>query len=151
MAFNILIAENVQIPVVMQPVSDLVCFDDVDLFARETTDLVQILIQDVYHWLIEDLGTNLDVPDRGIGIYGLLSGTVKDLKAIANKIDQQFGNLDARIDASQTTITQDSQGVYQIGIALQVDGQKLGLSFVYAPGRRLSLASWGFIKPGALL
>lgn len=123
-------------------VPDLVCVDDVDLFARETTSDLETLVQDVYHTLIELPGSNLDVPTRGIGITTLLSGTTANLTTIINKIDQQLPQ-DSRIDGCSTTITQDPNGTYRINIVLQVDGSVVGMQLDWAAAAGLVLASWG--------
>jgi hypothetical protein len=141
-SFNEL-AVHYEIPVVFGPVTDLVCLDDVDLFARETADPLQQLVQDVYHMLIEKPGTNLDLPTRGIDVYSALSGPVSALKILANRIDQQLP-LDPRVDTSSTTIVQDAYGTYELRIILQVDAGLLNLLFTYSPGEALFvLSTWG--------
>lgn len=139
------IAVRHEIPVVFGPVTDLVCLDDVDLFARETADPLQQLVQDVYHTLIEKPNTNLDVPNRGVDVLSSLSGTVSDLKILANRIDQQLP-LDPRIDTSSTIIVppQGTEEDYELRITLQVDGALLNLVFTYSPGEALFiLSTWG--------
>lgn len=130
-----------QQPVVLKPVTDLVCVDDVDLFARETASPLEALVQDVYHMLIELPGTNLDVPARGIGIYSLLSGSTANEKQMANVIDQQLP-LDTRIDACTTTITVDAEGVTQFLLKIQVDGSILTMPLSYSPDLGLVLGEW---------
>jgi hypothetical protein len=130
-------------PVVMGPVTDLVCVDDVDLFARETTSALQALVQDVYHMLIEAPGSNLDVPGRGIGIYNLLSAPSANQKQMANLIDQQLP-LDARIDACTTTIVSDAElGTIAFLLKVQVDGSVLTIPVTYSPDLGLVLGQWG--------
>jgi hypothetical protein len=123
-------------------VQELVCVDDVDQFGREVTSDLEALVQDVYHMMIEDPGSNLDLPDRGIGIYSLLSGTTSNMRTIVNRIDQQLP-LDDRIDASSTTVTQNPDGSYSINVQLDVDGTVVGIVFDYSAAQVLSLTSWG--------
>ena len=115
---------------------DLVCMDDLDPFAAETTSDLQNLQQDVYHILIEEPGSNPDDETRGVGIEGLLSGTSVDLLAAASSIDAQL-EKDDRIDSSSTTITDVTQGspqqgaTYQIVVTVTVSGTVVPLSFDY--------------------
>jgi len=121
---------------------EVVCFDDLDLFGRETRSDLEALVQDVYHMLIEELGSNLDVPDRGIGIYSLLSGSNIDVRAIAQRIDQQLPR-DPRIDASSTSVEVGADGGYTLRIQIQAAGSVVGLAFAFASAAGLSLISWG--------
>jgi hypothetical protein len=131
-----------RLPVVMQPVTDLVCVLDVDLFARETTDKLAILVQDVFHMLIEKPGSNLDVPDRGIDVYGYLSGPTADLKGLKGRIEHELPK-DPRIDAASATITQGADdGEYELQLQIQVDGSVLDLLLTYEPDLGLQVQKW---------
>ena len=48
--------------------ADLLCLDDLDLFATEIDDPIGELEQDLYHRLIELPGTNPDDVNRGLGL-----------------------------------------------------------------------------------
>lgn len=122
-------------------VPDVVCLLDLDPFARETTSDLQTLAQDVFHILLEPPGNNIDVPDRGIGIEQLLSGTLASLQQAANRIDHELPK-DDRIDACSTTITQDPDGTYQLHIEIQVDATVVGLDFSFAAASGLSMVGW---------
>jgi hypothetical protein len=112
---------------------DLICWDDVDAFGRETTSDLETLFQDFYHFLIEDPGTNIDDPRRGIGVGRMLSGPVSGLTTAKNKIDQLGPEVFAgRIDTCATTISgPDDQGVYTLAINVGVDGVVYGLQFAW--------------------
>ena len=106
---------------------DLDCFDDLNPFATELTDPVAILIQDVYHILIERPGSNIDDVDRGIGIDEMLSGVVDP--TLATRIDAQL-QKDDRIDVSQTTIEDLGGESYRVSLRIQYDEEALNLVFV---------------------
>jgi hypothetical protein len=81
---------------------DLVCLDDLDANASETTSDLQTLIQDVYHVLIEIYGSNIDDVDRGLNVEGMLSSDASDLPTLCLNAEQQLGQ-DARIAAVSVT------------------------------------------------
>ena len=110
--------------------TDLVCTDDVDPMATETTSDLQNLEQDVFHVLLEALGSNLDDLTRGVNVAAALSGPSQALDRLASRIDQQLGQ-DDRIDTSHSTVTQASDGSYRIEIEIAVAGTTLGLSFAF--------------------
>lgn len=111
---------------------DLVCVDDVDPFAAETTSDLQTLEQDVYHLLIQEPGSNLDALDLGIGIEGYLSSSQTDFLTIAATIDRELVK-DSRIDGSVTTITPPSPAAptWLVVISLTVSGTVIPLTFTY--------------------
>lgn len=116
---------------------DAQCFDDVDGFGNETASDLETLEQDIYHILIQAPGSNPDDTTLGIGVENYLSGTEGDLAAMPSLIDEQL-ERDSRIDASHTTLTQDSDGDYSINIEIVVDGETLGLSFGYSSANGLT-------------
>ena len=93
-------------------------------------------MQDVYHILIEEPGSNPDDETRGIGIDNLIGGTATNLIAAASTIDAQL-ETDDRIDSSSTTITLlnpntvQSGATYQIAVTIVVDGSVVPLNFSY--------------------
>lgn len=122
--------------------ADLVCELDADPFARETASDLENLMQDVLHVLIEDAGSNLDDPDRGIGIDALLSGSDVQLTFAAAQIDAQI-TKDSRIDSSSTTLSQPDGGFvlngekfpagsFLIEVMIGVNGAFLPLSFGFS-------------------
>lgn len=108
---------------------DLRWVADMDPFAAETESDLETLEQDVYHLLVQDLGSNLDAPDLGIGVDGYLSGTANALAVLPGVIDRQLAK-DDRIDASTTTITPATEDTNTlIEILLQVGGQVIPINF----------------------
>lgn len=122
-------------------VQEVVCLYDVDRFARECRSDLEALVQDVLHILLEEFGSNLDVPDRGIGIMSLLSGSVANLRAVSQRIDQQLPR-DSRIDTSSTDTTQDPDGTYRIRIQIGVKGAVIGLALATTAAHALELINW---------
>lgn len=110
-------------------VPDLVCADDLDLFGAETTSELENLIQDVQHVLLETLGSNLDDPDRGVGIFAYLSASTDKFAGLPGIIETQL-LTDDRITQCVCTITQDgSTDTYNIVVQIAVDGNQINLSF----------------------
>jgi len=109
---------------------DLLCSPDVDPLGQETTSDLQNLIQDVFHVLQEALGSNLDDPNRGVGLYRWLSGTNVDLAALVSTIDSQLQD-DPRLDSVSSQIVQEVGSIYPwtIYVNLGVNGAIIGLSF----------------------
>lgn len=118
---------------------DVVCLDDVDPLGTECMSELQVLEQDVFHVLIQELGSNPDDPTRGIGIRSYLSGTESDFMTLTALIDAQLKE-DDRIDDSRTTITHKSDGSYAVDVEITVSGSVFNLPFAYANGV-FSLAS----------
>lgn len=110
---------------------DLVCMQDLDPNASETTSDLQNLIQDVYHVLFELLGSNPDDPDRGVGIDQYLSGTLDDLQKATRIIEAQLGE-DDRIDTISANITQNpTTDPFPVSIIIEigVDGSIITLQY----------------------
>lgn len=118
---------------------DLVCVLDLDPNASETTSDLQNLEQDVFHVLIELLGSNPDDPTRGIGIDQYLSGTEDDLAKVPRQIEVQLGE-DDRIDAVSASLTpqDNAQFPWLLSVNMQVDGSVLGLQYGYSSGSGLA-------------
>jgi hypothetical protein len=116
---------------------DVVCYDDVDELGLECTSELQVLEQDVYHVLKQELGSNPDDPDRGIGIEGKLSGTETDFLLLPSEIDSQLRE-DDRIDDSQTTIIKLSVAgggvAYTVNVQIWVDGAVYTLPYAFTNG-----------------
>lgn len=110
--------------------ADCVCELDVDAFARETTSDLQNLEQDLLHVLMQELGSNLDDPDRGVGIVSLLSGSTLDLPRVARRIEIEFVK-DDRVATCTATLSTQSDGSVRIDIAVGVGIAVLGLAYSY--------------------
>jgi phage baseplate assembly protein W len=106
--------------------TDFDCWDDLSLFDRDLTDPVEVLAQDVYHILIEPPGSNIDDPDRGIGIPDLLSAPSDP--TLAHRIDSQV-QRDDRVSSCQTTISENSPGVLRVDLHIDTSGGAIDLAF----------------------
>lgn len=131
-------------------VPDLVWVEDMDLFAAETTSDLQTLEQDVFHMLIEAIGTNIDDLNRGAGIGRLLSGTETQLADSTRTIDAQL-QKDPRIDSSTTTITKLPPGsMLPDGTPLPAGGYAIDIEIVAGPqvlGTSFSFTADGGLAP----
>lgn len=112
---------------------DLVCVDDLDPFASETTSDLQNLTQDVLHLLRELPGSNPDDPTRGVGVEAYLSGPLTAFARLPSIIDAQL-STDDRIDSSKTTIISNGDQPPTIQINLVVNGQLLSAQFGFVNG-----------------
>lgn len=105
---------------------DLECYDDLSAFAAELDDPVAELAQDLYHRLIEPPGSNIDDPDRGLGITDLLNGPFND--KIGPSIEAEFRKDDRVLGATATvTPLADVDGGYRASIEIEVDTGRLGI------------------------
>jgi hypothetical protein len=106
---------------------DVICFDDLDEFGGELDDPLEELGQDLYHRLIEPPGSNLDDPDRGLGLEERLSGPIKpSLKA---EIEAEL-RKDDRVQAVQASITQTAADEYAVDIQVEANEGVLGIKLV---------------------
>lgn len=124
-----------ELPVTV-PVTDGVCTDDLDPNGNETTSDAQALAQDVYHIILEELGSNLDDPNRGIGADGYLSASSATLAALPSTIDSQL-RKDTRIDSSKSTLTTDASGAWTLQVQLVATGSVIPLGFAFDPSTGL--------------
>jgi|HubBroStandDraft_2_1064218.scaffolds.fasta_scaffold05596_5 hypothetical protein len=85
------------------PVTDGVCLDDVVPNGNETTSDYQAYAQDVYHAILQTLGSNLDNPTVGFGAETWSSGSEADLRAAAGQLDRML-ELDPRTERSSTKV-----------------------------------------------
>lgn len=93
---------------------DLLCFDDVDEYAREIDDPLEELAQDVVHTLLEAYGSNPDAPERGIGLEEMLSGPVDP--TLAHRIETMLRDNDDRIDSAKVSISETSANAYRVDV-----------------------------------
>jgi hypothetical protein len=129
-------------------VPDLDWVEDMDLFAGETTSDLQTLAQDVFHILIEVLGSNIDDVSRGVGLGRVLSGTEGQLSDITRIIDAQL-QKDERIDASTTTLTKLPPGsTLANGTPLPNGGYSIDIEIV--AGSKVLGSSFSFTSDGGL-
>lgn len=101
------------------------CFEDMDQFGAETRDELEDLAQDLYHRLIEPRGSNLDDPDRGLGIEERLSGPVDP--TLPSDIERELAK-DERVDRVSARITELEAGRFRVDIQVIADEQEIGLT-----------------------
>lgn len=118
---------------------DLLCELDLDAYGRETTSDLQTLIQDVLHVLIEDLGSNLDDPNRGVGVDNFLSGTQDQLAQLPRIIEDQLAK-DDRINTVSANLETQPDGTFRIRIDIGVAETIIPLLFGWQEGQ------FGFIS-----
>ena len=106
--------------------TDLLAIDDLDAYAIETTDPLDELAQDLYHRLIEPPGSNLDDPDRGLGLEDALSGPF-DVPSLKARIEAEM-RKDLRVDAAVATLTSPEAGVVLVDLAIEADAEQLGIT-----------------------
>lgn len=108
--------------------ADVLCFEDLDQFGTDIDDPIAELEQDVFHILIETPGSNIDDPDRGLGLEDALSGEYdpKHPALIAAGLEK-----DPRIDAARCVITPREGGEYEIDISIDVNEQELQISLQF--------------------
>ena len=106
--------------------TDLLAIDDLDAYATETSDPLDELAQDLYHRLIEPPGSNLDDPDRGLGLEDALSGPF-DVPSLKARIEAEM-RKDLRVDAAVATLTTPEAGVVLVDLAIEADAEQLGIT-----------------------
>lgn len=121
-------------------VPDLVCLDDLDKNANETTSDLQTLAQDIFHELIELPHSNPDDPDGGIGADQYLSGTEDQIQALPNIIENVLGR-DDRIDAVTAAVVDAPPGSGLdkiVTVKVQAGANVLGLQYGWIQGQALA-------------
>jgi hypothetical protein len=113
--------------------ADLVCVNDMDPSAAETTSDLQNLEQDVLHVLAQKKGGNPDDPTRGLDIPSKLNGDTRLLLPLQTEIDAELPE-DDRINSSTTTIGQEADGTWTISILIEAGPTVIPLTFVFTGG-----------------
>ena len=112
---------------------DIRCGDDFDLFARDARPL-EVLAQDVYHWLITNKMTLIRAPDWGKGLESYLGRPLPSTLAgdIEGDVVQVFSD---RISAAKCTITSinGADDSFQLDLKLEVDGAFLDIALALTP------------------
>ena len=104
------------------------CFDDASPFGVETSDELEELAQDLYHRLIEPRGSNIDDPDRGLGIEDMLSGEIDP--GLKQRIEAEL-QKDERVTLAAASISEIEEGSFRIDIQVEADEDELGLTLEY--------------------
>ena len=100
--------------------TEIQCLYDLDEFGTEITDPAEELYQDLVHRIITPPGQNIDDPDNGLGIDGLLSGSNADLISLGPRIEAEL-RKDDRVADVRALVTPLGRGVYSIRIAVVPD------------------------------
>lgn len=112
--------------------TDALCLDDLDAFGTEIDDPLEELAQDLYHRLLEPPGSNIDDPDRGVGLVDMISGSLTP-DQIKHAIEMDF-QKDDRVAAVSADVQQTSSGQagaeYRITISIEANEGKLGITLV---------------------
>lgn len=95
-----------------------------DQFGAETSDAFEDLVQDCYHRLIEPPGSNLDDPDRGLGIEDALSGPLDP--TLTTRIEREL-EKDERVERVSASITEIEAGGFSVEVSIVADEKELGL------------------------
>ncbi len=117
---------------------DLVCLDDLDPFANETTSDLQSLFQDVYHVLVQLPGSNPDDITKGVGVQLYLNGTEDQFATLPSTIEAQFQD-DERIESCTVTTPRNPDGTFRVCIALGVAGSIIPLEYGWQNGNFTNL------------
>jgi hypothetical protein len=112
---------------------DIRCGDDLDRFARDARPL-EVLGQDVYHWLITDKGAIFRAPNWGGGLNSYISKPLPTTLAA----DIENGILDAfsdAISAAKCTIEPiaGEKDSYRFDLQCEVDDDFLTIALTLTP------------------
>lgn len=97
---------------------DLRCYVDLDLFAAECDDPLEELEQDNFHRIVEAPGSNLDDPDRGLGISSVLSGVAD--RSLGPRAEAELLK-DPRNRAVRARVSSDGDGSYRMDLEVEAD------------------------------
>ena len=104
---------------------DLRWYDDLDPACVDTSDESEMLEQDCYHVIVEDLGSNLQDENSGLGVENALSGQFDP--GLAALAEQQL-SADERVAGVEATITDDGAGTVTLDVAVQPDPTQVDTS-----------------------
>lgn len=110
---------------------DIRCGDDLDMFARDARPL-EVLGQDVYHWLITDKLTLFRDLDFGFGLESYLGKPLPTTLAA----DIEAGvRRDDRVSDALCTITPvvGEQDSYQLDLRVEVDAAFVEIALRFTP------------------
>lgn len=110
---------------------DIRCGDDLDAFARDARPL-EVLAQDIYHWLITAKGACIRDPDWGFGLESYLSKPLPS--TLAGDIENGV-RRDDRVSDAKCTITPivGEEDAHRIALLVEVEGEFLTLALTLTP------------------
>lgn len=100
---------------------DLVCREDLDDFASETDDELELFAQDLEHRLFEDYGSNPDDEDRGVGLLSRLSGT--DSPALIGRLIEADFSKDDRVLTCDARVTRSAGSAAGVVMKIDIDAR----------------------------
>lgn len=117
---------------------DVRCGDDLDLFARDARPL-EVLAQDIYHWLITEPGTLILDPDWGFGLASYINKPLPT--TLAFEIENGLRRWD-RIAGATCTIAPipGERESYRFDLVVQVDETFLELALEMTPSGIVKVA-----------
>ena len=117
--------------------TDALCLYDLDAYGRELNSPLDELYQDLVHRLLETRGTNIDDPDRGVGLRDLLSagynpenGATQLIKA---PIETDFRKDDRVQDVSASALV-NLDGSIAVAIQVVANGTTMNIDVTFAGG-----------------
>lgn len=105
--------------------TDLLCGLDLDPYGRELNDPIEELSQDLIHRAIEVPNSNIDEPDRGVGLEETLSGTTAG--ATTRRLESDW-KKDDRVTDVRATTTLLERGSYSMSVDVIANESKLGIT-----------------------
>lgn len=102
---------------------DVKCMEDLDLFGRECDSELEALDQDLVHRTLEKAGSNVDDPDRGLGLRDRLSGPVEPG---FRQIAEQEYRKDRRVDAARAYVDQEGTENFVLRYEIEASGETIG-------------------------
>lgn len=108
---------------------EVVCLDDFDPFARETTSDLQNYTQDIYHSIVQAYASNPDAPDAGAGIDNVLSSTMTPVQ-IQNLCVGEC-RKDPRTVSASCRATQADDGTMSVALEADTDDDHLSATITF--------------------
>jgi hypothetical protein len=113
---------------------DALCLDDLDPYGREINDPLRELYSDLYHRLLEAPGSNIDDPDRGVGLFSLLSAgfdpATGPSQLVKNPIEADF-RKDGRVQAVSASAALSADGTIAVSIQVVANFGVLGITATF--------------------
>ncbi len=109
--------------------------NDLDPSGAETDSDLESLEQDVFHVIVQTLGSNVADPHKGVGALNYLSGPTTKLAGMPAIIDAQLKSM-TRITSSKTTLAPvpgSNPPSYIVQVAAVVAAQVMNFNFQLGP------------------
>lgn len=103
--------------------SDLLWIDDLDPMGAEV-DSKGALFQDNYHRMIEGKGSNIDDPDRGVGVFSWLNAPIEP--SYRHLVERELLR-DDRNETVTAQVTGADADTFKIETEYTYDGETVGI------------------------